>query len=125
MQNTSTFISCFKRFVSRHGCPSTVISDNGSAAFISDDTQNFVSSRLKNLKFNLDKAPWWGGMWERRVASVNRCIVKIVGIRRIAYIELQTLIFEIEVILNNRPIGVDSDDDVEDVLMRNQLVTMM
>ena len=57
--NASTFISCFKRFISRRGCPSTVISDNGSA-FISDDTQNFVSSRL--------------------VASVKRCIKKIVGI---------------------------------------------
>ena len=64
--NASTFISCFKRFISRRGCPSTVISDNGSA-FISDDTQNFVSSRLINWKFNLEKAPWWGGMWERLV----------------------------------------------------------
>ena len=28
--NASTFISCLKRFISRRGCPSTVISDNGS-----------------------------------------------------------------------------------------------
>ena len=61
-------------------------------------------------KFNIESAPWLGGMWERLVASVKKCIKIVVGIRRINYIELQTLILEIEVILNNRPIGVDYDD---------------
>ena len=34
----------------------------------------------------------------------------------------KTLIFEIEVILYNHPIGVDYDDDQEDVLTPNHLI---
>ena len=73
-------------------------------------------------QFNLESAPWWGGMWERLVASVKKCIKIVVGIRRITYIELQTLILEIELILNNRPIGVDYDDDQKDILTPNHLI---
>ena len=35
---------------------------------------------------------------------------------------MQTLIYEIELILNNRPIGVDFEDDQEDALTPNHLV---
>ena len=47
---------------------------------------------------------------------------KIVGIRRISYIELQTLVFEIEAIINNRPICQDYDNELENVLTPNHLV---
>ena len=36
--------------------------------------------------------------------------------------ELQTLIQEIELILNNRPIDVDYDDDQEDILSTSHLI---
>ena len=57
----STFYNCIKRFIARRGCPSTVISHNGKT-FVSEDTQTFVSSHFINWKFNVEKAPWWGGM---------------------------------------------------------------
>ena len=98
-----------------------MVSDNGPS-FKAEETQSFISNRYIKWKFNVESAPWWGGMWERLVASVKKCIKIVVGIRRINYIELQTLILEIEVILNNRPIGVDYDDDQEDVLTPNHLI---
>ena len=107
--------------MSRRGAPSTIILDNGSV-FTADDTQRFASKHGIKWKFNLDGAPWFGGVWERLVASVKRCIKKVVGTKKLTFVELQTLIAEIESILNNRPIGVDYEDDHEDVLTPNHLV---
>ena len=42
--------------------------------------------------------------------------------RQITFIELQTLISEIEIILNNRPLCADYDNDIDDVLTPNHLV---
>ena len=72
-------------------------------------------------KFILDTASWFGGIWERLVAIVKRCIKKVFGKKIITYAELQTLVNEVELILNNRPIGVDYDD-LEDVLTPNDLM---
>ena len=112
--NTDNFLSSFTRFLSRRGCPSLMVSDHGSV-FAADATQEFVSDRGINWKFNLDCAPWFGGIWERLVASVKRCMKKVIGTERLTFVELQTVISEIEFILNKRPIGVDYDDDLEDV----------
>ena len=62
------------------------------------------------------------GVWERLVSCVKRCIKKAVGVGRLSYTELQTLIMEIEAILNNRPICQDYDDEIEDVLTPNHLL---
>ena len=60
-------------------------------------------------------------MWERLVSCVKRCIKKVVGNRTITYIELQTLVQDIELILNNRPIDVHYDDQ-EDILSPSHLI---
>ena len=117
----STFINCFIRFISRRGSPNMVISDNASV-FSADETQTFMVNRFIEWKFNLEAAPWWGGMYERLVASVKRCMKKVVGVRTLTFIELQTFVAEIEFILNNRPIGADYDDDVDEVLTPNHLI---
>ena len=119
--HSSTFINCFKRLIAKLGCSSTVISDNGKTS-ISEDTQTFVSNHFINWKFNVKKAPWLGGMWERLVSCVKKYIKKVVGTRTITYIELQTLIKEIELILNNCLIDVDYDDDQEDILSPSHLI---
>ena len=119
--NTDNFLNSFKRFLSRRGCPSLMLSDNGSV-FVADATQQFAADRGISWKFNLDCAPWFGGIWERLVASVKRCMKKVIGTKKLTFVELQTLIGEIELILNNRPIGVDFDDDQEDVLTPNHIV---
>ena len=117
----ATFTDAFSRFVARRGCPNVVVSDNGPT-FNADETKKFFSNHMVEWKPILESAPWWGGMYERLVASVKRCIKKVVGIRTLTYIELQTLAAEIELILNNRPIGADYDDDVEEVLTPNHLI---
>ena len=98
-----------------------MISDNGSI-FTAETTHKFASNRRIDWKFNLQEAPWFGGMWERLVASVKGCLKKVLGKKRITYVELQTLINEIKLILNNRPIAADYDDDMEAILTPNHLL---
>ena len=52
--------------------------------------------------FNLEKAPWWGGVFERLVKSVKRCLKKTISGARLTYEELLTVIIEVEMILNCR-----------------------
>ena len=40
--------------------------------------------------FNLEKAPWWGRVFERMVKSIKRCLRKVVGQVRYSFDELST-----------------------------------
>ena len=119
--DTENFIQSFRRFIARRGCPSKIVSDNGPS-FTAEETQKFASDRFVSWQFNVANAPNWGGMWERLVACVKKCLKKTIGVRQVTFIELQTLICEIEMILNNRPIAPDYDDDTDEVLTPNHLV---
>ena len=98
-----------------------MVSDNGSA-FTADVTQKYATNSFVEWKFNIPESPWMGGVWERLVACVKKCLKRTVGRRRIDFVEMQTLVYEIEGILNNRPICNDYEDDVEAVLTPNHLI---
>ena len=84
--------------------------------------QFFCSNKEIRWKFNLEQAPWMGGIYERLVSSVKRCLKKTIGVKRLTYVELQTLVLEVEMILNNRPLCEPLDDDPELALTPNHLV---
>ena len=44
----SCFIKCFSRLISRRGCPSTVLSDNGSV-FTAEETQRYATNKFIRL----------------------------------------------------------------------------
>ena len=62
--------------------------------------------------FNLEKAPWWGGIFERLVQSVKRCLRKIIGQAKFTYDELNTALIEVEGIINSCPLTYVSSDDL-------------
>ena len=37
--------------------------------------------------YNLEKAPWWGGMFERMIRSIKRCLKKAIGRAKLSYDE--------------------------------------
>ena len=102
--NAMTFIRSFKRFTSRRGVPSKT--DNGktfkSASriiknVVSDPIvkKHFVDLRVQ-WRFNLERAAWWGGMFEQLIKCAERCLKKTIGKASLTYEELSTVTTEIE-----------------------------
>ena len=57
-----SYVNILKRFISIHGAPKLIISDNGPT--FSDEVKTFASSRGITWKSNIQKAPWMGGIFE-------------------------------------------------------------
>ena len=72
--------------------------------------------------FNIPKAPWWGGIFERMVRSTKWCLRKIVGQAKLSYDELLTALTEVEMVLNSRPLTYVSADDFEEPLTPSHLL---
>ena len=53
--------------------------------------------------FNLERALWWGGLFERMIQTTKRCLKKIVGNARLTYYdELLTSLIEVEMTFYSR-----------------------
>ena len=85
---TAAFIRSLKRFASRRGLPTKMVSDNGktfrAAAKMIESvvTSNEVQQHHMGLGvqwiFNLPKALWWGGIFERLIGSTKHCLRKVI-----------------------------------------------
>ena len=64
----------------------------------------FPSLHGISWQFNDPHAPWWGGIFERMMRSVKRSIKKTLGNARISYEEFETVLIEVEGILNSCPL---------------------
>ena len=75
-----------------------------------DEVLRYLTNNQITWQFIVEKAPWWGGFWERLIRSVKRPLRKVIGRTNLSYDELQTLVVEIEGIVNARPITYVYDD---------------
>ena len=118
--SVNSFLQAFRRFVSRRGLPAKIISDNAKTfkapnkevkrIVRSKEITEYLNNRQVEWQFIVEKAPWWGGFWERMVRSVKRCLKKTIGRASLTFEELRTLTVEIEATLNNRPLTYLYDD---------------
>ena len=98
-----TFLLAFRRFTSRRGLPATLITDNaktfrGASREIekilrSKEVLRYLTNNRITWKFIVEKAPWWGGFWER-----------------LSHDQLSTLLVEVEAVINSRPLTYVEDD---------------
>ena len=126
------FLQSFRRFTARRGFPRRMVLDNGKTFKSADkiirsvlthpDVKQYSSSIGLQWYFNLEKAPWWGGLFERMIKSMKRCLRKTVGRAKLSYDELLTTLAEVEMILNSRPLSYISSDDSEEPLTPSHLV---
>ena len=117
--NCKNFKNSIKKFIARRGCPKKIISDNGKV-FKAQESQMFCSEGGITWKFNLDGALWWEGFWEILVGMVKKSLKKSIRSKRLPFTELSTVFFEIENVLNNRPLCFICD--VSEVLTPNSLL---
>ena len=70
-------------------------------------------------RFNLSRAPWWGGQFERLVAVIKEAFYKSVGGGTLTWTELAEVILDVETQINRRPLTY-VEDDVELPLLTPQ-----
>jgi len=127
------FIRSFKRFTARRGFPVKMISDNAKtfksaaktvrAVIDNREVQQYLTGLSTEWVFNLERAPWWGGIFEWMVKSTKRCLKKTIGKAKLTYDELLTALTEVEMILNCRPLSYVSTEDIEEPLTPSHLMT--
>ncbi|UYV77587.1 hypothetical protein LAZ67_15001635 [Cordylochernes scorpioides] len=117
---TGVFMMALHRFICRRGHPEKIYSDNGTNfAKLNrifkrlDWTRIERETSIKRIQwiFIPPSAPWWGGFWERMVRTIKEMLIKMLGHRKLKYVQLQTALCEIESIINNRPLTYVSEDD--------------
>ena len=131
--STHTFLYSFRRFAARRGLPRRMISDNGKTFKAAAKTLKVImtdekvvaqlAERRVEWTFNIKRAPWWGGVFERLVRLTKRCLRKMIGKTKLRHDELLTLLVEVEAIVNSRPLTFVSPNDLEDPLTPSHLLT--
>lgn len=128
-----TFLLAFRRFTSRRGVPTRLLSDNAKTFKAaakevklisrSEEVQRYFATMGVTWQFIIEKVPWQGGFWERLVQSTKRCLKKNLGRTSLTFEELRTILVEIEATLNNRPLMYLYDDEgISYLLTASQLI---
>ena len=86
------------------------------------EVQKNLSDLNVKWMFNLEKAPWWGGFFERLIGCAKRCLKKTIGKASLTYDELVTVVTEVEVVLNSSPLTYINADDLEEPLTLSHLM---
>ena len=112
--SAETFLMAFRRFTSRKSLPNILVTDNAltfscSAAelkelFESIPLKEALAKKGVRWVFIPKRAPWFGGFWERMIALTKTALKKVLGRRFVNLTTLETLVVEIEAILNDRPL---------------------
>ncbi|XP_037942534.1 uncharacterized protein LOC119675408 [Teleopsis dalmanni] len=128
--STNAFIGALKRFISRRGRCLNIYSDNATnfvgaknqlaeleESIYSNEGQEAIISACSttgiNFHFIPPRAPHFGGLWEASVKSAKYLLLRSVSTASLTYEELETVVMEIEAILNARPLIPMSNDPTD------------
>ena len=122
----ATFICALRKFVARRGSPKEIFSDNGLTfkktathlAYLKEiNVCDFLTQHRIKWHFSASCAPWWGGWWERMVGTVKFLLRKQIRRETLTFLELETLLIEVEAVVNHRPLTYVSGDNDELALL--------
>ena len=129
--STPTLLRYLKEFTARRETPTLMVSDNARTfkaterelrtLFRYPKVRAELANKGVDWRFNLARAPWWGGFFERMVQSVKRCLRKVLGNARLSFDEILTVLVEVEGTLNSRPLTCDECNPAE-VLTPSHLI---
>ncbi len=101
--SAQAFVRSLQRFIGRRGVPSFIVSDNGKT-FKNSTVKKLIQQYDITWKFNVARAPRWGGFFERLVRCVKRRLKKPLGNAHVSFEEFETVLTQVEGILNSRPL---------------------
>ncbi|KAL7841401.1 hypothetical protein SRHO_G00250920 [Serrasalmus rhombeus] len=134
--STDSFLMSLRRFIARRGIPKELWSDQGTnfkggekeieVAFkaMSPELQCLLAKQQIVFNFNPPAAPHFGGVWEREIRSIKEALYKTVGEQPVQEEILQTVLLEVESILNSRPLGYVSSDIADTDPVTHNLLLM-
>ena len=73
-------------------------------------------------QFNLSRAHWWGGQFERMIGLVNNAFNKVIGCGLLSWQELEEVLLDVEITLNDRPLSYVEDDMALPILTPNSMM---
>ena len=121
--STDSFFNAFRRFAARRGTPQHVWSDNGTnfvggqrAMFNLDETVIARNSLAANVDwhFNIPLASHMGGVWERIIRTIHKVLAGVLPRNaRLTDECLNTVLCEVELIINSRPLTKVSEDPLD------------
>lgn len=110
--SSDKFLQSLRRFIARRGLPSHCYSDNGKN-FVGASNKlyqernkivNFASTEGIKWHFITPRTPHQGGLWEAAIKSGKSLLAKATRNSILTYEELETVLCQVESILNSRPI---------------------
>ncbi|XP_062600981.1 uncharacterized protein LOC134262620 [Saccostrea cucullata] len=122
-----SFLMVLRRFVSIRGYPRKMISDAGTQLIAAgkelqkvvhtwdwEDIKNFGKARGMDWQTTKSAdAPWENGCSESLIRSTKLSLETAIGSAIMTFSELQTVLFEVSNLLNERPIGTKNCDPTE------------
>ena len=122
--SAAQFLLCLRRFISQKGKPLRIISDNAPQfklvnrvineswnSVTADETViSYVAKEKIEWQYIPEFSPWMGGHYERLVGMVKKCLRKSLGKVTLTLSQLQTVVKEVEAVLNTRPLTYVDDD---------------
>lgn len=115
------FLTSLKGFIARRGRLQVIYSDNGSTFKAADwirkvrkeeKFHHYLAKHDITWRFNLSRAPWWGGQFKRLIGVFKSAFRKAVGNGTLTWSELSDIILDVEIAINGRPLSY-LEDDVE------------
>ena len=75
-----------------------------------EKVQSYLSDEGIAWSFNLSRAPWWGGQFERLIGLFKRAFYNTIGGELLSWTELSEVVIEVETQLNRRPLSYVEED---------------
>lgn len=106
-----SFINTWRRFIARKGTPRYILSDNATyfqlteKIFQDETVKHFFDSKNIHWSFTTQHAPWKGAVYERLIKIIKSNIHRVIGKSKLNLENFITLLTEIEIIVNSRPIS--------------------
>ena len=109
------FILGLRRFIARRGTPRKIVLDNAkqfkTTKAVHKKVSEFATYQGIDWKYIVELAPWMGGFYERLIGLTKRALRKTIGNKRLTQGQLVTILAEVEVVINSRPL-VYVDEDI-------------